>query len=869
MSVETIRYLILFVSLGLLMLMQIGFLCMESGVVRSKNSINVAAKNLMDLLLVFLLFWLFGYSMMFGDSQSGLFGQFTPFSKYAEDPFKPLFFLFQAMFAATAATIVSGPVAERCSLKGYLVIVAVMTMLIYPVTGHWVWGGVYMDSSVGWLEKAGFYDFAGSSVVHVTGGMVALVSVVIIGPRAGYEKKQADGFTGHSMVMAILGYLFLWLGWFGFNGGSVVLADIHQLPIVLMNTAIAGAAGGFGVLALELAKSEKLDILMLANGILAGLVSVTAGCNIFSPTASVVVGICGGLLFFCGKRVLDWLRIDDPVRGIPVHLLGGIWGVLAVALFANTDAIPKSLSRMEWLMVQLEGVLAILVWGGAVGWLLLTVFNLFIPLRVSLEGEEAGLNFTEHGARTELYDLLQDMKHQQVTGDFSRKVRIEPYTEIGQVAFQYNQVTQSFSAAQSELYETISNLECTRQALNDACKQAEKVSDYKSAFLANMSHEIRTPINGVIGMAELMLLEEMPAKQQSYIQTIHSSARGLINIINDILDYSKIEAGELSLEVIACDINQLLKESLDIFRIQAEEKNIQLSVECSPDIPPLIYADPTRIRQIIINLMSNSLKFTESGSIFLNAGFLQGASGDRLTLSIEDTGIGMTEEQSKRVFIAFQQADNSTARQYGGTGLGLSITRQLIEMMEGVINLQSQPGKGTRFELMIPVRTVQGDQVGRVPDSQDATGIYEERKPAGEVIAADRWISAVCHDVLVAEDNRVNQMVIRKYLEKLGISGHILENGKQVVDYCERHTPQLILMDSEMPEMDGLTATRLIREQSHHKVQPVIIGLSAHAMKDHEEKGLAAGMDSYLAKPVTLEQLRSAILHFFDDIPEE
>ena len=869
MPVETVRYLILFVSLGLLMLMQIGFLCLESGIVRSKNSINVAAKNLMDLLLVILLFWFVGYSVMFGDTSFGLVGELSPFHENSNDLFQPLFFLFQAMFAATAATIVSGSVAERCSLKGYLIIVTTVTLVIYPVVGHWVWGGIYTNSEAGWLERAGFYDFAGSSVVHVTGGIVALVSAIIIGPRIGYEHKRSDGFTGHSMVMAILGYLFLWLGWFGFNGGSVALIDFHQLPSVLMNTAIAGAAGGFGVLALELAKSDKLDILMLANGIIAGLVSVTAGCNIFSATASVVVGACGGLLFFIGWRVLDWLKVDDPVRGIPVHLLGGIWGVLAVALFANTDLIPESLSRMEWLMVQLEGVLAILAWGGAVGWILLTVFNRFIPLRVSLDGEKAGLNFTEHGARTELYDLLQDMKHQQITGDFSHKVRIEPYTEIGQIAFQYNQVTQSFSAAQSELYETISNLERTRQALNDACKQAEKVSDYKSAFLANMSHEIRTPINGVIGMAELMLLEEMPAKQQSYIQTIHSSARGLINIINDILDYSKIEAGELSLEVIACDINQLLKESLDIFRIQAEEKNIQLSVECSPDIPPLIYVDPTRIRQIIINLMSNSLKFTESGSIFLNAGFLQGASGDRLTLSIEDTGIGMTEEQRKRVFIAFQQADNSTARQYGGTGLGLSITRQLIEMMEGVINLQSQPGKGTRFELTIPVRTVQGDQVGRVPDSQDATGIYEERKPDGDVIAADRWMSAVCHDVLVAEDNRVNQMVIRKYLEKLGISGHILENGKQVVDYCERHTPQLILMDSEMPEMDGLTATQLIRKQSHHKVQPMVLGLSAHAMKDHEKQGLASGMDAYLAKPVTLEQLRTAILQFFSALPEK
>ncbi|WP_419537281.1 ammonium transporter [Endozoicomonas sp.] len=847
--------------------MQIGFLCLESGVVRSKNSINVAAKNLLDLLTVMLLFWFFGYSIMFGESSSGLFGQIAPFSTSKDDLFRPLFFLFQAMFAATAATIVSGSIAERCSLKGYLVIVMVMTLAIYPVVGHWVWGGIYSQSSEGWLEKAGFYDFAGSSVVHVTGGVIALVSVKIIGPRTGFEKALTDGFTGHSMVMAILGYLFLWLGWFGFNGGSVVLTDFHQLPQVLMNTAIAGAAGGFGVLALELAKSDKLDILMLANGIIAGLVSVTAGCNIFSATASVVVGLCGGLLFFIAKRFFDWLKVDDPVRGIPVHLIGGIWGTVAVALFANTDAIPSSLSRIQWLLVQFEGVLAIVAWGGVVGWTLLSIINRFIPLRVSQDGEKAGLNFTEHGARTELYDLLQDMKHQQLSGDFSGRVRIEPHTEIGQVAFQYNQVTRSFNAAQDELYETIDNLERTRQALNDACKEAEKASDYKSAFLANMSHEIRTPINGVIGMAELLLLEDMSSRQQNYIETIHSSARGLIHIINDILDYSKIEAGELSLEVLEFDIRQLLQECLDIFRVQAEEKNIELSLQCHLDLDVSVYGDPTRIRQIVINLLSNSLKFTEKGHVCLKADLNNDGNTDSLILSVEDTGVGMTEEQRDRVFTAFQQADNSTARQYGGTGLGLSITQQLVEMMGGTINVTSAVGKGTFFELSIPIGAAQDNQIMDTGTKDKGGNRGEESAFSREWGGADRWLSSVCIDVLVAEDNRVNQMVIRKYLEKLGITGHILENGKQIVEYCEKHTPQLILMDCEMPEMDGLTATRFIREQDGHELQPIIIGLSAHAMTNHEEKGLAAGMDWYLTKPVTLEQLQSAILQFFSSVP--
>ncbi|MFK0573605.1 ammonium transporter [Endozoicomonas sp.] len=861
MSAEAIRYLILFISLGLLMLMQIGFLCLESGIVRSKNSINVAAKNLLDLMLVILLFWVLGYSMMFGSSYFGLIGRLSPLYIPPDDMFKPLFFLFQAMFAATAVTIVSGPVAERCSLKGYLVIVLIVTLFIYPVVGHWVWGGLYLGEQVGWLEKEGFYDFAGSSVVHVTGGGVALAAVMVLGPRMGYLEKLSAGFAGHSMVTTILGYLFLWLGWFGFNGGSVVLGDLSRLPTVLMNTAIAGSAGGFGVLALELVKGEKLNILSLANGIISGLVSVTAGCDIFSAGSAVVVGLCGGLLAYFASTFLVKFKIDDPVEGIPVHLIAGIWGTLAVALFAVTDAIPDSLSRLQWFFVQLRGTLIIAVWAVGTAWIFLKLYNYIVPLRVSSDGEEAGLNFTEHGARTEMYDLLQDMKSQQDSGDFSREVRVEPYSEIGQVGFQYNQVTQSFNTAQKSLYDTIGDLEKTRKALDEACKKAEMASDYKSAFLANMSHEIRTPINGVIGMAELLQLEEMPPKQLNYIKTIHSSARGLVKIINDILDYSKIEAGELALEFIEFDLYEVLRECLDIFTIQAGEKNLELSVELHPDSPRLIYGDPTRIRQIIINLMGNALKFTDSGSICLYGDVVRVTEGDRLVLSVQDTGIGMTRDQCERVFTAFQQADHSTTRQYGGTGLGLSITRQLVEMMSGEIKAYSQPGKGSRFEISIPTRIAEDVQSEAVSSVKDPV--------AEETTGADQWINSICHDVLVAEDNQVNQMVIRKYLEKLGITGKILENGKQAVSFCESHTPQLILMDCEMPEMDGLTATRMIREQKHHKIQPIIIGLSAHAMKDHEQQGLSAGMDAYLTKPVTLDQLKSSLLQFFKGLPEE
>lgn len=865
MTIDAVRYLVLFTSLGLLMLMQIGFLCLESGIVRSKNSINVAAKNIMDLILATLLFWLVGYSLMFGSSYFGLWGEAKPLTIDQTDNFLPLFFLFQAMFAATAITIVSGAIAERCTLLGYIAIVVIMSIVIYPVVGHWAWGGVYAGKAAGWLEVAGFYDFAGSTVVHITGGAVALAAVLIMGPRIGRFDNPAnnDGFNGSSMVTAVLGVFFLWLGWFGFNGGSTVLIGLNQLPIVLMNTAMAGAAGGAGVLLMELFRSQKVDILKVANGLLAGLVGVTAGCNIVTVSDSVIIGLIAGILVLLFTSLLNKLKIDDPVGAIPVHLGAGLWGTLAVPLFVRGEFIPDMLTRFDWFQVQLQGAFAVLAWSFLASWLLLKIFNYFVPLRVNEEAEESGLNVSEHGAKTELYDLLQDMKQQELSGNFASSVHVEPCTEIGRVAFQYNQVTSSFNEAQNELQRTITNLKQTRRALNEARKKAETANTLKSEFLANMSHEIRTPINGVIGMAELLLTEDMPPKQQQYLNTIHSSAKGLVHIINDILDYSKIEAGEMTLECIEFNLEEVLHECLDIFVIQASEKHLTLTVNLNPDTPRRLFGDPTRIRQIIINLMSNAFKFTETGEITLNAGVMTDDKNrqPQLKLTVTDTGIGMTEEQCQHIFQAFKQADATTTRQYGGTGLGLSITRELVRMMDGEINVTSQPEKGTCFELTIATQ-IADKQTAQI--TSDENEIEKNRGPAKK---KKQQREVTCQHVIVAEDNKVNQMVIRKYLEKLGIKATILENGQLTVDYCKKQTPDLILMDCEMPVMDGLTATRQIRSQNHQQ-QPIIIGLSAHAMKDHQQKGLDNGMDFYLTKPVTLDQLKSAILQFFPGLPE-
>ena len=859
MAPETWDYLILFVSLGLLMLMQAGFLCLESGLVRSKNNINVAAKNLMDMVLAMLLFWLVGYNMMFGESDNAFVGPFERFKFDPEDTFHPLFFMFQAMFAATAGTIVSGAIAERCKLFAYVVIVVLTCGLIYPVAGHWSWGGSYTGMSNGWLEEMGFIDFAGSTIVHITGGSVALAAVLVIGPRHGrYAPGHENAFQGQNLMISVVGVLLLWCGWMGFNGGSSLFAK-DQLPTILFNTAIGGAAGSFGAMVYSLVFRRNIDILLLANGVLAGLVSITAGCNIYSPLDTVYVGLAGGVIASVGRALINKLKIDDAVSAVPVHLLAGIWGTLAVALFGETMMFPRNFSRLELLEVQFYGVMSTMLWTFFVAFICLWIINRIWSLRVSAEDEQRGLNIAEHGARTELYDLLIDMKQQATSQDFAQPVRVESFTDIGQVATQYNQVAEQFNDSQKSLKETILNLEDTQQRLDNARQKAETANRHKSEFLANMSHEIRTPINGIIGMSELLLQDEQSKSHRHYLDIIHSSATSLVDIINDILDYSKIEAGQLSLEEVPFHLHDLLHQCENIFALRAEQKKLGFHVEIDKSIAEQQIGDPTRLRQVIVNLLGNALKFTENGSVTLSATLNR--KGDKegtnlITFSVKDTGIGLTEEQQQHIFQAFRQADNSTTRKYGGTGLGLSISRRIVSLMGGELEVKSIHGEGAEFLFTIPMTLAEKKCTPQ--QAAEPAKLTPSKKVQGNCTTLENL------KVLVAEDNKVNQLVIRKYLQKLGITPKLVENGKLALEWWKENDVDLILMDCEMPEMDGLTATQAIREeQTQNSKGTMIIGLSAHAMKEHIDSAFATGMDDYLTKPLTLEQLQNCLQKHF------
>ncbi len=447
------------VAAALVLVMQGGFLCLESGLTRTKNAINVAMKNIVDLTLAVALFWLFGFGLMFGEDVNGLVGgsYFVP-DVGSGDPWLSTFFIFQTMFCATAATIVAGAVAERTRFDAYIFITIIVTGFIYPVFGHWAWGAAWGDGH-GWLGARGFVDFAGSTVVHSVGGWVALAAVLIVGPRSGrFRDGVAQPIPPSNLSVCMLGLLLFIVGWIGFNGGST-LGMTRAIPGIVANTIIAAAVGAIAASLLRPGLSTTMDsATAIINGGLAGLVAITAGCHAVTAVEAAAIGAIGAAIMLACDRALVTRRIDDAVGAIPVHLGAGMWGTLAVGLFGDLDTLATGLARSQQVAVQLEGIAVCAVWAFGIAFLILRLRGPRFPLRVSAEAEDVGLNVAEHGARTPILDLLEIMERQQASGDLSLRAPVEPFTEVGQIAGTYNRVVQALEAATAQTKQIVKDI---------------------------------------------------------------------------------------------------------------------------------------------------------------------------------------------------------------------------------------------------------------------------------------------------------------------------------------------------------------------------------------------------------------------------
>lgn len=389
--------------------MQAGFALVETGFTRAKNAANIMMKNLMDFSAGSIAFWLIGAALMFGADAGGFIGKDGFFMDvFQEGPgcWNWTFMIFQTMFAATAATIVSGCVAERIEFKSYLIYSILVSAIVYPISGHWAWGSLFGAGSEGWLSKLGFHDFAGSTVVHSVGGWIGLAGAIMLGPRIGKYRHdgKANPIPGHSLVLGTLGVFLLWIGWFGFNPGSYT-QGIGDVSRVAMTTNLAACAGTVAALATAWIIMGKPDLTMALNGSLAGLVAITAPCDIVTPGAALLIGLIGGVLAVLSVFFWDKLHVDDPVGAVSVHLVNGVWGTVACGLFAAEKTLGCGDANTGLFYgggfhttgVQLLGIVTVGAWAFGMGLAIFYALKKAGILRVSAKTELKGLDVAEHG----------------------------------------------------------------------------------------------------------------------------------------------------------------------------------------------------------------------------------------------------------------------------------------------------------------------------------------------------------------------------------------------------------------------------------------------------------------------------------------
>ena len=390
----TTNNLWMMICIALVFLMHLGFSLLEIGLTRQKNSINILFKNFFIICSGLLLYYVIGFNLMYPGEFNGWLGLHGIGLQLPDNGLTAAYadggytfwtdFLFQGMFAATAATIVSGAVAERIKISSFIAFSVIYVGIVYPVSGSWLWGG-------GFLEAYGFYDFAGSTLVHSVGGWAALMVVIFLGPRIGkFKGKKIFAIPGHNIPLAATGVFLLWFGWFGFNGGSVLSANTTQTSLVLVTTSLAAAAGGIGASLSSFAVFRNFDVTMFMNGILGGLVGITAGADLMSPLEAITIGLIAGVLIVLTVKLIDSLKVDDPVGAIPVHLCCGIWGTLAVGIFG-------SMASLEQLIIQATSLLTIGAFCCLSACLIIIPLKKFFGIRVSSTHEIEGLDIHEHG----------------------------------------------------------------------------------------------------------------------------------------------------------------------------------------------------------------------------------------------------------------------------------------------------------------------------------------------------------------------------------------------------------------------------------------------------------------------------------------
>ncbi|MDD5134723.1 MAG: response regulator [Phycisphaerae bacterium] len=461
-----------------------------------------------------------------------------------------------------------------------------------------------------------------------------------------------------------------------------------------------------------------------------------------------------------------------------------------------------------------------------------------IVVLTGLDDEDAGLDAIRSGAE----DYL--VKGDSLEYTLVRTIRY---------AIERKRTESSILEAKQDLEKINARLLKATKTAQEMAAEAERANAAKSEFLANMSHEIRTPMNAIIGFSEVLEEETLTEQQKQYIKLILDSSRHLLGLVNDILDFSKIEAGQMNTESIECDVRALLENVESLIKPSVEKKNLQLKIECSDDVPIVIMTDPARLRQCLINLLSNSVKFTEQGYVKIFAHKVSKDNNPFVEFAVSDTGIGIPAEKLGTIFDSFTQADGSTTRKYGGTGLGLTITKQLAELMGGNVTTESQVGHGSTFKFLVPAT---------IPQEQSLESGLSENTGETEQETEDKQGSLQAEfsgRVLVAEDGMANQVLIKLLLEKLGFVVTVAKDGLEAIDAVKNQHFEIIFMDMQMPNLNGYETTKRLRSLG---INTPIIAMTANTAAEDEKQCVAAGCDNFVPKPIDKALLLKVIREY-------